>query len=69
MASKAKESGAADRGNVLFDLPISATGGSVVVTQPAKKVYLITFVSGEDNRLTSVSFPHVDLRKEIECDG
>ncbi|KAK3054101.1 hypothetical protein LTR09_004879 [Extremus antarcticus] len=53
MASKAKESGAADRGNVLFDLPISATGGSVVVTQPAKKVYLITFVSGEDNRLTS----------------
>ncbi|KAK5174212.1 uncharacterized protein LTR77_001292 [Saxophila tyrrhenica] len=38
---------------VLFDLPIASTGGSVVVTQPAKKVYLLTFTSGEDNRLTT----------------
>ncbi|KAF2720185.1 ClpP/crotonase [Polychaeton citri CBS 116435] len=37
---------------VLFDLPIS-TGGNVVGTQPAPKVYLLTFTSPPDNRLTT----------------
>ena len=44
---------AADRGEVLFKLPIEGVG-KVVCTQPAKQVYLVTFTSGADNRLVSV---------------
>lgn len=51
-----KEKGTDERGEVLFELPIEATGGSVVCTLPAKQVYLITFASGADNRLVSVCF-------------
>lgn len=43
----------AERGEVLFELPIEG-GGNVVCTQPAKQIYLVTFTSGADNRLTSV---------------
>lgn len=45
-----------DRGEVLFELPIGDSGkdGSVVVSQQAKQVYLLTFCSGADNRLISV---------------
>jgi hypothetical protein len=41
-------------GDVLFELPIEDTGGKIVVTRPAEKVYLVTFSSGADNRLTTV---------------
>ena len=39
---------------MLFELPIAATGGNVVVTQPARQVYLLTWTSGADNRLNTV---------------
>ncbi|KAK4893979.1 hypothetical protein LTR27_007785 [Elasticomyces elasticus] len=39
-------------GEVLFELPIGAKG-KVVTTRPKPNVYLITFASGPDNRLTS----------------
>lgn len=35
----------------LFTLPIGATGGTFACTQPAPKVYLLTFTSPPDNRL------------------
>jgi hypothetical protein len=41
------------KGDLLFELAIGETG-NIVVTQPAPKVYLITFTSGPDNRLTTV---------------
>lgn len=40
--------------NELFKLPI-AGDGHVIVAQPAEKVYLLTFQSPPDNRLTTVS--------------
>ena len=42
-----------NRGDVLFELPIAATG-NVVVTSPQDKVYLIAFISPPDNRLVTV---------------
>ncbi|KAK3067781.1 hypothetical protein LTR53_015142, partial [Teratosphaeriaceae sp. CCFEE 6253] len=44
--------GAAKRGPVLFELPIG-DNGNVVCTSPQDNVYLITFTSPPDNRLTS----------------
>lgn len=44
----------AKQGSVLFELPIGQAG-KIVVTEPAKKVYLLTFSSPPDNRLTTVS--------------
>jgi hypothetical protein len=41
------------RSEGLFELPIGDRG-RVVVSQPKDKVYLITFSSPPDNRLTSV---------------
>jgi hypothetical protein len=38
----------------LFEVPIGASG-KVTVTEPAAKVYLLTFASPPDNRLTTVS--------------
>jgi hypothetical protein len=38
----------------LFEVPIGASG-QVTVTEPAAKVYLLTFASPPDNRLTTVS--------------
>ncbi|KAK0247504.1 hypothetical protein LTS09_017382 [Friedmanniomyces endolithicus] len=43
---------AAKRGEVLFELPIG-TKGQLICTRPKDKVYLITFSSPPDNRLTS----------------
>ena len=40
--------------NALFDVPIG-NSGKVTVTEPAAKVYLVTFASAPDNRLTTVS--------------
>ena len=46
----------------LFELPIRGGGelgvggnGNIVCTQPAPKVYLLTFTNGPDNRLVTVS--------------
>lgn len=39
----------------LFDLPLATTGGNIVCTEPAKQVYLLTWTSNPDNRLTTVS--------------
>ena len=39
----------------LFSIPIPPTGGSIVCTNPdnaAKNIYLLTFTSPKDNRLT-----------------
>lgn len=39
----------------LFSIPIQSTGGSIVCTNPddtAKNIYLLTFTSPKDNRLT-----------------
>ncbi|KAK2877810.1 putative secondary metabolism biosynthetic enzyme [Arthroderma sp. PD_2] len=38
---------------ILFTLPIRATNGSVTVTEPAEKTYLLTFSSPPDNRLVT----------------
>ncbi|KAK0958522.1 hypothetical protein LTS01_021829 [Friedmanniomyces endolithicus] len=43
---------AAKRGEVLFELP-TGTKGQLICTRPKDKVYLITFSSPPDNRLTS----------------
>ncbi|KAK5118817.1 hypothetical protein LTR62_000026 [Meristemomyces frigidus] len=40
------------KGEKLFEVPIGDTG-KVVVSQPADKVYLVTFSSAPDNRLTT----------------
>lgn len=37
----------------LFEVPIGDSG-KVTVTEPAAKVYLVTFASPPDNRLTTV---------------
>ena len=49
--------GARERGELLFELPIGSDG-DVSVTQPAKQMYLMTFKSGADNRLTTVRIVH-----------
>lgn len=46
--------GSAGSAQVLFAVPVESSGGEVVCTQPAKQVYLVTWTSGPDNRLTSV---------------
>lgn len=51
----------AGKGPELFKLPI-ANEGSVVVTQPADKVYLLTFTSPPDNRLVTVGSPRMHQR-------
>lgn len=60
MASNTSRSRASQRGEVLFELPIagidSHEGGKVVVTKPAKGVYLVAWSSGADNRLIKVCF-------------
>lgn len=43
----------ASRGDLLFELAIGKEG-NIVVTQPAPKVYLVTFTSPPDNRLVTV---------------
>ena len=48
--------------NALFDVPIGSSG-KVTVTEPAAKVYLVTFASAPDNRLTTVSPSNKPLRK------
>lgn len=35
-----------------FSIPISSTGGSVECTIPAEQIYLLTFTSAPDNRVT-----------------
>ena len=40
--------------NALFDVPIG-NSGKIAVTEPAANVYLVTFASAPDNRLTTVS--------------
>jgi hypothetical protein len=51
--------------NALFDVPIG-NSGKVTVTEPAPKVYLVTFASAPDNRLTTVSTPNKShLRNSI----
>ncbi|KAM3416541.1 enoyl-CoA hydratase/isomerase family protein [Cercospora zeina] len=44
-------------GPVLFEVPIDTgdkeTSGNIICTEPASKVYLLTFSSGPDNRLRS----------------
>jgi hypothetical protein len=45
---------AAAGGDLLFELPIDATNGKIVVTRPKDRVYLLTFTSGADNRLITV---------------
>lgn len=41
-----------NQGPTLFQVPIGDSG-KVVVTEPTSKVYLLTFSSPPDNRLTS----------------
>ncbi|EMC98065.1 hypothetical protein BAUCODRAFT_412048 [Baudoinia panamericana UAMH 10762] len=43
---------AAKKGPVLFELPIGESG-NLVCTQPKERVYLVTFISPPDNRLTA----------------
>jgi hypothetical protein len=35
-----------------FSIPISSTGGSIECTIPAEQIYLLTFISAPDNRVT-----------------
>jgi hypothetical protein len=67
----------AQAGEVLFKLPIAATNGEIVVTQPKPQVYLLTFNSPDDNRLLAVSYlitlihvrrPDIDCLKQEFCD-
>jgi hypothetical protein len=67
----------AQAGEVLFKLPIAATNGEIVVTQPKPQVYLLTFNSPDDNRLLAVSYlitligvrrPDVDCFEQEFCD-
>jgi enoyl-CoA hydratase/carnithine racemase len=54
----ANQYGIAIMANALFDVPIG-NSGKVTVTEPAPKVYLVTFASAPDNRLTTVSSVHI----------
>ncbi|KAL2265174.1 hypothetical protein VTJ83DRAFT_6274 [Remersonia thermophila] len=49
----------ADKGKHLFTIPIPPLnqhpGGAIVATEPAPQVYLLTFTSPPDNRLTTAS--------------
>lgn len=38
---------------VLFSIPVETTKGTFTCTSPADRVYLLTFTSAPDNRLTS----------------
>ena len=55
--SNSSSSTANPAGGPLFQVPIPAsgphTGGSIVCTEPEKAVYLLTFTSPPDNRLTT----------------
>lgn len=44
----------------LFEVPIG-NAGKITVTEPAAKVYLVTFASPPDNRLTTVSLQETEL--------
>ena len=48
--------------STLFEVPIG-NSGKVAVTEPAAKVYLLTFTSPPDNRLTTVSLISMPFRK------
>lgn len=48
----------------LFSVPI-ATGGSFECTSPAEKVYLLTFISPPDNRLTTAFLEAFSLALDI----
>jgi len=63
-APKPTQDDAAKKGEVLFELPIGSTG-NVVCTRPKDKVYLITFTSAPDNRLTSVR--HFTIHFYAQC--
>jgi hypothetical protein len=52
----------ANTARALFDVPIG-NSGKVTVTEPAAKVYLVTFASAPDNRLTTVSIPKIPSQK------
>ncbi|GIZ45675.1 hypothetical protein CKM354_000883200 [Cercospora kikuchii] len=56
-------------GPVLFEVPIDTgdkeTCGKIVCTQPASKVYLLTFSSGQDNRLRSAFCTSLVLALDI----
>ncbi|KAK3684702.1 hypothetical protein LTR37_020032 [Vermiconidia calcicola] len=63
-SSSSTSSSASKRGDVLFELPIGGTG-NIVVSQPAAKVYLVTFRDGADNRLTTAFCQAVILALDI----
>ncbi|KAL1588781.1 hypothetical protein WHR41_02557 [Cladosporium halotolerans] len=54
----------AKQGSVLFELSIGQAG-KIVVTEPAKKVYLLTFSSPPDNRLTTTFCKAIHLAFDI----
>ena len=56
----------AKKGDLLFELAIG-DNGNIVVTQPADKVYLITFTSPPDNRLTTVRITASDPPLDLTC--
>ena len=47
--------------STLFEVPIGDSG-KMTVTEPAAKVYLVTFASPPDNRLTTVSSMSIFLK-------
>ncbi|KAF9886534.1 hypothetical protein FE257_011305 [Aspergillus nanangensis] len=53
--------------SALFTVPISSTGGSIVCTNPSeeKNIYLLTFTSPKDNRLTPTFIDAVCLALDI----
>ena len=52
-------------GELLFKLPIASSNGNVVCTLPATRVYLVTFTSGADNRLTTVCLRSRSIGVEV----
>ncbi|KFY43757.1 hypothetical protein V494_01825 [Pseudogymnoascus sp. VKM F-4513 (FW-928)] len=44
---------ASPAGKTLFSLPIKSSNGSITVTEPAPKTYLLTFISAPDNRVVT----------------
>ncbi|KAM0716585.1 hypothetical protein Q7P37_008030 [Cladosporium fusiforme] len=54
----------ANQGSTLFEVPIGRSG-KVVVTEPASKVYLLTFFSPPDNRLTTIFCDAIRLALDI----
>lgn len=50
----------------LFELPIRNGGnGNIICTQPAPKVYLLTFANGPDNRLVTAFIKTLILALDI----